>query len=300
MFKKLYNQAKIAYQLTPRSPFLIKSGQVPADPTRPDMECVRTFHATLGETVYIPGSSLKGVIRSHCEKILRTVEKRVADQPSSQDRSVKQESSGHETYSGMCYAAKTFGSTTLASRVRFTDAYPIKESKVIVEKRQGVAIDRILGSATGRALFDLECVSAGVFQGEITLRNFTLWQLALIAFSLRDLDDGYMHIGLAKSRGFGHVACELTDLEITTSDRQTTANTVLKGLGALVTDLERTDYGLPSSNADRVDVTGLHLGIQRHFLGTQYRVPKAAQSELFERMVGGAWTQFLETPERRP
>ncbi len=296
MFKKLYNQAKLTYTITPRSPFLIKSGQVPADPTRPDMECVRTFHATLGETVYIPGSSMKGVIRSHSEKILRTLEKQVKD-PFNQDKSVEQDTPGPDTYVKLCYAAKTFGSTMLASRVRFTDAYPVDGTRVVIERRNGVAIDRILGSAKAGALYDLECVSTGTFQGEITLRNFTLWQLGLIAFSLRDLDEGYVHIGLAKSRGFGSVACQVSKLEIITSQPFGSAQKTLPGVGALVNETERNSYKLPLAEHDQVDLSDQEVHSKSHFLGTQYHFANSQIEPFFESLVETPWASFLKSGE---
>jgi CRISPR/Cas system CSM-associated protein Csm3 (group 7 of RAMP superfamily) len=53
MLKKLLNFAKISFDIVPQGPLLVKSGVESADPTRPDMEFVRSYHAG-GETVYFP------------------------------------------------------------------------------------------------------------------------------------------------------------------------------------------------------------------------------------------------------
>ncbi len=68
MHKRLLNEAIIEISIQPNGPILIKAGEKGADPTLPDMEFVRTNNKP-----YLPGSSLKGVIRSHCERLARTV-----------------------------------------------------------------------------------------------------------------------------------------------------------------------------------------------------------------------------------
>ena len=69
MFSRQLNQIRIDLSLTPRAPLLIRSGRKGADPTRPELECVRTEWGGV-KSVYIPGSSLKGVMRSHAERLL--------------------------------------------------------------------------------------------------------------------------------------------------------------------------------------------------------------------------------------
>lgn len=74
MHKKFVNHCTIDLTIIPDGPILIKSGKEGADPTKPDMEFVETYHAG-GRTIYLPGSSLKGAIRAHAERIVRTIEK---------------------------------------------------------------------------------------------------------------------------------------------------------------------------------------------------------------------------------
>ena len=73
MHKRIVNQATIEITISPVGPLLIKASDQGADPTKPDMEFVETYHAG-GRSVYLPGSSLKGAIRAHCERIVRTLE----------------------------------------------------------------------------------------------------------------------------------------------------------------------------------------------------------------------------------
>ena len=266
MFKKLHNQAKISFKIKPITPLLIQSGQTGLDPTLPDMRFIRTKCLWGDEVIFIPGSSLKGVIRSHAEKLLRTMKLRACEittKPCEQlyDRDyssyrrqlevcernrrrerpslprqqmvanyVKNKTSNELPeklpYAIHCYACRTFGSTSLSSRVRVVDTYPWRwnmseeEQKKAVEKvmsgtmvRPGVAIDRRMGSVS-HGPFDFEVVTGGTFYGDIVIRNFQLWQLALVLVALRDIDEGYQQLGYGKSRGLGRVSLNCSSLEI--------------------------------------------------------------------------------------
>ena len=63
MHKRLVNHCTIELSLSPDGPILVKSGKEGADPTKPDMEFVETYHQD-GRTIYLPGSGLKGAIRA--------------------------------------------------------------------------------------------------------------------------------------------------------------------------------------------------------------------------------------------
>ncbi|MEO0377093.1 MAG: RAMP superfamily CRISPR-associated protein [Cyanobacteria bacterium P01_A01_bin.17] len=215
MHKQLVNQCTIHLSLIPQGPILIKSGSQGADPTKADMEFVETYHD--GEKrIYLPGSSLKGAIRAHAERIVRTVG---GDQPTSNgvwandsttrtkgaNRHVNS-STGISTYQTSSFTEQMFGNTALASRLRIEDAYATVES--VLEERNGIAIDRVLGSQSGSALFNYEVCTSGQFTTRIHLRNFSLAQLGLLGLVLRDLHEGWFAIGFGKSRGLGNVSVE--------------------------------------------------------------------------------------------
>lgn len=70
MLKRLVNEAHFTLKITTTGPVLVRSGH--ATQSGPDMTPVLTYRD--GEhQVFIPGSSLKGVIRSHLEKVCRTL-----------------------------------------------------------------------------------------------------------------------------------------------------------------------------------------------------------------------------------
>lgn len=70
MLKRLINEARFTLILETAGPVLVKSGH--AGISGPDMTPVRT-HRGGDWQVYLPGSSLKGVVRSHIEKVARTL-----------------------------------------------------------------------------------------------------------------------------------------------------------------------------------------------------------------------------------
>jgi len=221
MHKQLINEATIECLITTKGPILVKSGlEGGVDPTIPDMNFVRTIHPGTGEiTIYLPGSSLKGTMRSYCEKIIRTLdgEKSVCDLFDESCCAKRLENnkklSSPEVYKSLCPACQLFGSGAFASHITFLDAYPEANPELKLQKRTNVAIDRILGSVA-QGPFDIEVLSQGAFKMEIQLRNFELWQLGLLALALRDLEKEHIRIGFAKSRGLGHVKGDVKSVSI--------------------------------------------------------------------------------------
>lgn len=250
MHKATYMEGSLQLSIRPQGPILIKASEGGADPTLPDMEFVRSRHHGAPQ-VYLPGSSLKGVVRAHCERICRTLDgpgrydqqmaraQKVGDNfvpPLADNPLLKKEehreyrrggddlkfSTGQYfndlkttdtqiIYRRSALTAQIFGSTALAGRVRFADAYPVGE--VVLEERNGVAIDRVYGSvAVGP--FNYETVVAGEFRTSIAFRNLTLAQLGLLGLALRDLAAGRVAIGFGKSRGLGRITLQMHGLEL--------------------------------------------------------------------------------------
>ncbi|NJK51724.1 MAG: CRISPR-associated protein [Leptolyngbyaceae cyanobacterium SU_3_3] len=320
MHKRLVNHCTIDLSIIPDGPILIKSGKEGADPTKPDMEFVETYHAG-GRSIYLPGSSLKGAIRAHAERIVRTVgrEDRTGDtrlpwanDPLNdnydylKDKTDKQKKlPSHKLYKESSFTDQLFGNTAIASRIRFEDAYPDSEKpKPKLEERNGVAIDRGFGSvAVGP--FNYQVCTAGEFRTKIHLKNFTLAQLGLIGLVLRDLNDGWFGLGFAKSRGLGTVkvkyhsaivqypSCELQDDQICVIGTQTCwSNTLLLGAGEFLKPDEAGSYGFPKPNREetpiRAQAMDLNFGVQLTWMGdTETGVP-----DLFMRSVR-SWSQLL-------
>lgn len=280
MHKRFVNHCTIDLTIIPDGPILIKSGKEGADPTKPDMEFVETYHAG-GRSIYLPGSSLKGAIRAHAERIVRTVgsDKRPtngnglwASNPLNLNelKYLDPISDSRDIYRLSSFTDQMFGNTSIASRVRIEDAYPDKDkAKPKVEERNGVAIDRVFGSvAVGP--FNYQVCTAGEFRTKIHLKNFTLAQLGLIGLVLRDLNDGWFGLGFAKSRGLGTVqvqfnsavvqypGCMLTEnrqIRAFGSEKQWAINMLL-GAGEFLEATEAQSYGFPTRDCQETPIAG--------------------------------------------
>lgn len=333
MFKQIYNEATLALRVEPDGPILIKASERGDDPTRPDMEFVRTNHQGR-ETIYLPGSSLKGVLRAHCERLARTVQpeaiasqllsKRLSCDPlhekfacgsqwekekSRAKRREREQVETEEIYQQSCFICRLFGNTSLASRFRITDAYPPEGTppeEIITEERNGVAIDRVFGSvAVGP--FNYEVATKAVFTCEIHLRNFTIAQLGLLALALRDLEQQRISVGFAKSRGLGRVtgtvnkvsfrypACSLNgSLTLLGGDEPNTTPNVLAGAGAFKPDEK---YGL--SISDQVALPdGISLSADEDWDEPSLTLEDATQIKALWRNCAKAWRAIVELATR--
>jgi CRISPR/Cas system CSM-associated protein Csm3 (group 7 of RAMP superfamily) len=277
MHRRLVNEATLDLALWPDGPLLVKAADTGADPTRPDMEFVRT-HRAGAETVYLPGSSLKGALRAHCERIARTVGGETAarrprlscnplrDDPDGPHYSCNRrlrrippnESTPERLYRESCAVCQLFGNQHVAAHLRTADAYPPAPPRA--EQRTSVAIDRVHGSVA-QGPFNYEVVTEGRFETRLALRNFSLAQLGLVALALRDLADGRLALGFGKSRGFGRMGLEI-------------ASAGFRYPGCAVQDGElRTLAGVVIGPADQLHGAGAFPDTARYGFPTPDAVP---------------------------
>ena len=146
-----------------------------------------------------------------------------------------------------CLIRKLFGSTGFAGRLATTDAYACGKPPE-PQRRDGVGIDRFSGGAARGAKFELEVVTEGTFATTLHLRNFELWQLALVGFLLQDLKDGLISIGMGKSRGLGKVRGEVKNVRLDflgpKAPRVSDGHLPLRGVGSLFAEAKA--YGMTS------------------------------------------------------
>ena len=270
MHKTRYNALRLTLELSPRGPLLIKYGGILANPALPDMQFVRTFHPEKGETVYIPGSSLKGVVRGFVEKALRTLDTRREPGPcdswrwacatfearkeEKQDKrrwncpqflseiqgKREEELKPEEVYRLSCGACRIFGHTRLKGRASFTDLFP--DGEVKTEIRYGVAISR-LTHAVAHGPFEMEVAVAGTFKGHLVLENYEIWQLGLLASALEAMNQGLVKVGFGKNRGFGEVEVKVKEVRVDETPPVSDVS-VLRGLADFVKEEQREAYGL--------------------------------------------------------
>lgn len=226
-FETLQNRMKIQGKLWTRTGLRIGVGR-DTDVAGHDLPVMRN---AAGQP-FIPGSSLKGVLRSHIEALLRglSADNKVQQHHLAcmvliaQERCIPDETikGWRETKSAAqiselvlkdsCLACQTFGSTWLASHIAVRDL-PVQSDYWFgqFEVRTGVALDRDTATAREGMLYNFEIVPPGTqFRLVIEGDNLTDWQKGLLWLGLQPFVRGEARLGGATSRGLGQV--ELADL----------------------------------------------------------------------------------------
>jgi len=196
---------------------------------------------------YIPGSSLKGKIRSLMEWFIREpkgVEGKEQTSVEYMTEKARKDSRklGAPCDCGTCSICKLFGVSDVNTlkellnngaveklpgppRVEFSDAYPTEESLEILQNTLGEGvfteikyenkINRLTGAVEDKGLRNQERVPAGVeFEGEITLDVYSKEDIELLKkliTGLKLLENSYL--GGSGSRGYGKV--EFSEITIT-------------------------------------------------------------------------------------
>jgi len=275
MLKKIMNHAVVELTIIPVDPLLIKSGQ--ATVSGVDMSFVKTYKFGEKPEPFIPGSSLKGVIRSYAEKICRSLRDSPVPvclpyvEPGKEQNGEKNQAScgirikdflkkaklntipTSDIYRLSCPACRTFGSHYFIGRLATSDGYLTddfkKNSKELLETRDGIAIDRLTGGPVSGAKYDLEVLTKGEFGARIEIQNFERWQLGLLGLVLRDMSEGLIRIGMGKSRGLGRIRATVNRFEITYFGKK---QQTMIGLAAGCSEKECIDYGLFQETTDGV------------------------------------------------
>ena len=205
------------------------------------MEFVETYHAG-DRSVYLPGSSLKGAIRAHCERIVRTLgserpnnssiwtcnplkdkannrldlscSKRLDDENKARKKARKPEFTGSEIPHIIMYCLSSFWKYSYCFSCPYCRCTSCQPGREFAEKNEMVLqlTESTVLSLTVHST--LRLFTAGAFKTTITIKNFTTAQLALIALAIRDFDEQRVSIGFAKSRGLGQVNMKVNSVEI--------------------------------------------------------------------------------------
>lgn len=221
------------------------SGQA-ADPAVSDLPVIKDARGT----PFIPGSSLRGALRSHVERIVRTfqpeigngqgacnpldekqwcVTKHAIDDWEAADEENRDEERAAWLLAETCAVCRVFGSPWLASRVRFNDLFGAPT--VRAETRDGVAIDRDKETVKEGGKFDFETVPAGSrFSLEVVADNLDERERGMLWLGLEELKRGQIFVGGFKGRGLGRVVLENESLRMVDgSDRKALRQYLLNG-----------------------------------------------------------------------
>lgn len=193
----------------------------------------------------LPGSSLRGVLRSHAERIARTLAThRAIEEYPEQEREKRKEhflnrcpacdplvhrrrsvdelalescdsllryktkvSENKEiSPEQLCLACQLFGSTRRGSRLIVEDApYHYGDKLPEYKMLDFLAVDRFTGGGAEHFKFDALALWKPAFKVRIFLDNPEDWELGWMTLALRDLAEGWLRVGFGAAKGFGKV-----------------------------------------------------------------------------------------------
>lgn len=206
MFEKLENRAILEYTITTKSDLHV-GGHSTIEPAEVDNPVIKNSD---GYPI-IPGSTLKGILRTETERLLRGLGVEVCD---IFDRS-------NRGGCNKCSACKLFGGKDLASSIRIKDSTASQKKTFI---RDSVAIDRQKRKARDGGKFDLEVVPKGTtFSGKLIIENTELkgYEYSKLGamLSLVDFFNSCSgSIGHATSRGFGEAEIDVERFNVISAE----------------------------------------------------------------------------------
>ena len=184
----------------------------------------------------LTGAGLRGVMRSHAERLARTlatleaadgpaflqacpacspVESRDDKPLTSCDQLLKARGVDEEKEvedGQLCLACRLFGSTRRGSRLLIEDAPYNGPGQPRLKMLDFLAVDRFTGGGADGAKFDALALWQPTFAFRLHLDNPERWELAWLALVLRDLQAGWLAVGMGAAKGFGRV--KLADLSL--------------------------------------------------------------------------------------
>lgn len=216
-FEKLAESVELTVEYTTRGTLAIGAGKEPAY-SASEQPIVK-----IGGEPVIPGSSLKGALRSATEAILSQAGLKVCV-PEAAIPKEKTKGDHGQAYakqigrkapcfpSDPCPVCQIFGAATLSGRAFFLDARPKEGTNINLIERSHVALTRDSRAAAGGKLMQLEAVDAGaVFKGAIRLINPEPWQVGALLASLESLN--LLGLGGRKTAGYGELEIHVTKIE---------------------------------------------------------------------------------------
>ncbi len=192
----------------------------------------------------LTGAGLRGVLRSHAERIARTlVTYRAIEMCSGGERNERkgyflehcpacdplarrfqqedratalescdsllraagQDENDEVKSEQLCLACRLFGSTRNGSRLIVEDAPFAGNEPPVYKMLDFLAIDRFTGGGAEHFKFDALALWKPAFRVRLFLENPEDWELGWLTLALRDLAEGWLRVGFGAAKGFGQV-----------------------------------------------------------------------------------------------
>lgn len=305
MLKQMLNEARFTFLIQATGPILIKEGDTDNDKKEKQQGegQLMKFVEDANKRVFIPGSSIKGVWRSWCEKMARTISVGMPlacdpfndNDPNNQSCSERLENlkkamkleNTASIYASSCPICKLFGNTSLASRIKISDAYQYPLEAVINRKiRDGIGIDRFTGGTSHGAKFQYQYIIGNTFKANIHIRNFELWQLGLLSYLFKDFNEELVPIGFGKTRGLGKVKGTLgeADFIFYGLNRSKVENKQAKitGIGGLYKDKDIDNYCFDTNTS--LQIEGIeNISVTETAIKTTISLNNTQADELFKK-----------------
>nr|MDO8045226.1 CRISPR-associated RAMP protein Csx7 [Candidatus Baldrarchaeota archaeon] len=176
----------------------------------------------LNNIPYIPGSSLKGVLRTEAERYARILGLSVCDIFKGEELDWKKEAESKNENYEPCVICRIFGGPTISSAIIVHNLYA---KDAITESRTCVSISRVTGAQIPGRLFDIEYVVPNteftsnndnrIFEidGRISLEDRDKDETKIILYLLNKLRMGEVVLGGRKSVGMGRVQLKIERVE---------------------------------------------------------------------------------------
>ncbi|MCX7921553.1 MAG: CRISPR-associated RAMP protein Csx7 [Clostridia bacterium] len=233
LFDRFESRTIIKGKIIALKPLHIGASEGGIDPVQVDSPVLKDWR---GMPV-IPGSSLKGVLRSRVEAILSNPAfagkwtscnilddkgrgtscnidlKDIKNENAKARDSLEKisEAIAKQIYDKSCDVCRLFGNGGLASKLQIKDMNYTGE-KIKYERRDGVGIDRDTGAAKNGAKYGFQIVPAGAeFDFYLVAENLEEKQAKLLNLVVKLLKDSEISVGGKVSRGLGQI--QLTNEE---------------------------------------------------------------------------------------
>jgi len=169
---------------------------------------------------FVPGSTLKGAIRSQAQMGIKTFTAGAngaiwaCDFPESLDRESLSFCLRAEDASGPCAVCSLFGSTGNPSRVFACDLKLCDEwSESLMQHRATLGVSRRFRRGIEGSGRRIEVVPSGIdFRFEILVSEPLDWELGLLFWVIERLSDGLGRLGGGRRLGLGHVSPQVTQV----------------------------------------------------------------------------------------
>jgi len=191
---------RLVLHIRPSSPLLVSA----AEPERENGQQMRAFQTRDGR-IYIPASSLKGMLRAQSRRILMTM---LVDRAASND-SAGDQAADLKSLRRIAEAmiGEVFGNAGAMASLWVSEAVG-GDAKQDQHPQHFNAIDRFTGGVADQRLYQVRAATPKMLPFRLLLRNRLLkrpWAIGLLLYLLRDALEGDLGLGWGRSRGYGQI-----------------------------------------------------------------------------------------------